>query len=80
MRGGNQGLSKFPLFAGFIQVRENWKSQGKLENAFQSLESQGIQIIHRLSGKVGEFENSWVENKTSVRNQLFFEAEKTQYK
>ena len=28
--------------AGFAQVRENWKSQGKSENIFQSLESRGI--------------------------------------
>ena len=28
--------------ARFVQVRENWKSRGKSENIFQSLESQGI--------------------------------------
>ena len=31
-----------PKNPGFIRVRENWKSQGKSENVFQSLESQGI--------------------------------------
>ena len=27
---------------GFVQVRENWKSRGKSEKVFRSLESQGI--------------------------------------
>ena len=36
---------------GVIQVRENWKSQGKSQNVFQSFESQGT---HKLSVKVRE--------------------------
>ena len=30
------------MYPWFVQVKENWKSQGKSENVFQSLESQGI--------------------------------------
>ena len=30
------------IMAWLVQVRENWKSQGKSENIVQSLESQGI--------------------------------------
>ena len=62
--------------AWLVQVRENWKSQGKSENIVQSLESQGIEIIHQLSGKVMEFEHSWVENPNSAHNQLFFKQKK----
>ena len=61
---------------GFIQVRENWKSQGKSENIFHPVTRKSGYIDYSPVVRELEKKNSWVETQNSARNRLFFEAEK----